>query len=160
MDLGFKRRRSPHLFDRLQPGGDRRERRFGLAVRHLRIGLQRQQDMLERPETVAVYPLSDLGQPLPAFAGDHERPSSFAKGHAVKPRDALFLADPQSPSGIVGDRRWLAAKEVKKRGPTQRLGEGKRVPERLGAFYRCPQLVEGPIRITEHPGDQHQPELA
>jgi hypothetical protein len=48
---------------------------------------------------------------------------------------------------------------VNERGVTQRLGEGQRVPERLGAFYRCPQLVEGPIRITEHPGDQRQEEL-
>ena len=46
--LGFKRR-SAHLFDRLQPGGGRRERRFGLADRQLRIGLQRQQPTLEPP---------------------------------------------------------------------------------------------------------------
>ena len=48
MELGFKRR-SPRLFDRLQPGGDRRKRRFGLADRQLRIGLQRQQHILEHP---------------------------------------------------------------------------------------------------------------
>ena len=34
------------------------------------------------------------------------------------------------------------------------------MPERLGASYRCPQLIEGPIRVTEHPGDQHREELA
>ena len=48
MELRFKRR-SPHLFDRPQPGGDRRKRRFGVAGRQLRIGLQRQQDMLVPP---------------------------------------------------------------------------------------------------------------
>jgi hypothetical protein len=32
MEFRFKRR-PPHLFDRLQPGGDRRKRRFGLADR-------------------------------------------------------------------------------------------------------------------------------
>src|SRR6516164_5449359 len=37
--LRFKRR-SPRLFNRLQPGGDRCERRFGLADRQLRIGLE------------------------------------------------------------------------------------------------------------------------
>jgi hypothetical protein len=61
-------------------------------------------------------------------------PHLFAKGNAVIPRDALFLADPQSPSGTVGGRRWLVAKDVNERGPPQRLGEGKRVPQRLGAF--------------------------
>jgi hypothetical protein len=71
-------------------------------------------------------------------------------------RDALLLADPQSPSGIVGGRRRLVAKDVNERGVTQRLGEGQRVPERLGASYRGPQLVEGPIRVTEHPGNQRQ----
>ncbi len=34
------------------------------------------------------------------------------------------------------------------------------MPERLGASYRCPELIEGPIRVTEHPGDQRQQELA
>jgi hypothetical protein len=34
------------------------------------------------------------------------------------------------------------------------------VPERLGAFYRCPQLIEGPIRVAEHPRNQHRVELA
>ena len=42
MELRFKRR-SPNLFDHLQAGGDRRERRFGRADRQLRVGLQRQQ---------------------------------------------------------------------------------------------------------------------
>jgi len=46
------------------------------------------------------------------------------------PRHALFLADPQSPSSVVGGRRRLAAKDVNERGPVQRLGEGKRVPPR------------------------------
>jgi hypothetical protein len=52
--LRFKRR-SPHLFDRLQPGGGRRERRFGLAGRQLRIGLQRQRKVL-RGSRVAPSP--------------------------------------------------------------------------------------------------------
>ena len=159
IELRFKRR-SPRLFDRLQPGGDRRKRRFGFADRQLRIGLQRQQHMLAHPKTVAVHPLANLGQPLLAFAGDAERPSVRAKGKRVILRDALLLADPQSPSGIVGGRRWLVAKDVNERGVTQRLGEGQRVPERLGASYRCPQLIEGPIRVTEHPGDQRREELA
>ena len=38
MELGFKRR-SPHLFDRLQSGGDRRKRGFGFAGRQLGVGL-------------------------------------------------------------------------------------------------------------------------
>jgi len=36
IELGFKRR-SPRLFDRIQPGGDRRKRRFGFADRQLRM---------------------------------------------------------------------------------------------------------------------------
>ncbi len=76
-------------------------------------------------------------------------------------RDAVLLADPQSPFGIVGGRRWLVAKDVNEGGgETQRLGEGQRVPERLGASYRCLELIEGPIRVTEHPGNQHRLELA
>jgi hypothetical protein len=146
IELGFKRRRSPHLFDRLQPGGDRCQRRFRFADRQLRIGLQRQQNMLERPSTVAVHPLAVLGQPLLAFAGDAERPSAHAKGIRLPVGDALLLADPQSPFGTVGGRRWLVAKDVNEGDPTQRLGEGHRVPKRLGASYRCPQLLKGPIR--------------
>ena len=34
------------------------------------------------------------------------------------------------------------------------------MPERLGTSYRCPQLIEGPIRVTEHPGNQRREELA
>ena len=34
------------------------------------------------------------------------------KGKRVLLRDVLLLADPQSPSGIVGGRRWLVAKDV------------------------------------------------
>ncbi|HMD66805.1 MAG TPA: hypothetical protein VKG22_09195 [Stellaceae bacterium] len=34
------------------------------------------------------------------------------------------------------------------------------MPERLGASYRCPELIEGPIRVTEHPVNDHRPELA
>jgi hypothetical protein len=133
--LGFKRR-SPRLFDRFQPGSDRRERRFGFADRQLRIGLQRQQHMLQHPWTVAVHPLNNLSQPLLAFAGDAQRPSVRAKGDRVKLRDVLLLADLQSPPSIVGGRRRLVAKDVNERGPTQRLCEGHRVPEGLGAFYR------------------------
>ena len=75
-------------------------------------------------------------------------------------RDALLLADPQSPSGVVGGRRGLVAKDVNERNETQGLGEGERVPERLGAPHRCPELIEGPIRVPEHPGDQRRLELA
>ena len=108
--------------------------------------------MLQHPNTVVVHPLNNLGQPLLAFAEGGERPSIRAKGIRVKLRDAVLLADPQSPSGTVGDRRWLAAKDVNERGAlTQCLGEGQRVPERLCALYRCPQLIEGSIRVTEHP---------
>ena len=78
-ELRFKRR-SSHLFHRLQPGGDRCKRRFGFAVRQLRVGLQRQQDMLARSYTEAVYPLSNLGQSLLAFARGAERPSVQTKG--------------------------------------------------------------------------------
>jgi hypothetical protein len=135
MELRFKRR-SPGHCHRLQPGGDRRKRRFGLGDRQSRIGLQRQQNMLERPKTVTVQPLSNLGQPLLAFARDAERPSTREKGKRVKMRDVLLLADPQSPLGIVGGRRRLVAKDVNERDPTQRLGEGQRVAERLGTCYR------------------------
>ena len=38
MELGFKRG-SPHLYDRLQPGSDRRECGFGFAGRQLGVGL-------------------------------------------------------------------------------------------------------------------------
>src|SRR4029077_16656788 len=95
----------------LLPGGDRRKRRFGFADRQLRIGLQRRQDMLERP-MVTLQPLSNLGQSLLAFARDVERPSTRAKGKRLIHRDALLFADPQSPPGIVGGRRWLVAKDV------------------------------------------------
>jgi hypothetical protein len=43
------------------------------------------------------------------------------------------------------------AKDVNEGNPTQRMGEGHGVAERLGTSYRCPQLIEGPIRVTEHP---------
>ena len=93
MELRFERR-SPHLFDRLQPGGDRGKRRFGLADRRLRVGLQRQQNMLAHTTTVAFHPLCDLVLPLLAVAGGAERPSSFAKGKRLVLRpDALLLAD-------------------------------------------------------------------
>ena len=94
MELGFKRRRSSRLFDRLQPSGGRRERRFGLAARQLRIGLQGQQYMLVHPKTVAVQPFSNLGQPLLAFAGRAESHAFHAKGDRVVLRDAVLLADP------------------------------------------------------------------
>jgi hypothetical protein len=41
-----------------------------------------------------------------------------------------------------------------------RLGEGQRVPKRLGTSYRCRQLLDGPIRLAEHPGNQRQVKLA
>jgi len=75
-------------------------------------------------------------------------------------RHALLLGDPQSPFGIGGGRRRVVAKDVNERGETQRCDEGKRVPERLGGSYPCPQLVEGPIRVTEHPGNPCHVELA
>src|SRR5205823_1989013 len=128
--------------------------------RQLRVCLKRQQHMLARPKTEGVQPCSNLGQSLLAFAGGGERPSIHAKGDRVKLRDALLLANPQSPSGIVGGRRWLVAKDVNEGGETQRLGKAHRVPERLGADYRCPEFIEGPIRITEHPGNHHRPDLA
>ena len=34
------------------------------------------------------------------------------------------------------------------------------MPERLSASYRCPQLIERPIRVAEHPGDQHREDVA
>jgi hypothetical protein len=152
--LGFKRR-SPRLFNRLQSGGDRSKRRFGLADRQLRVGLQRQQDMLARP-MVTLRPLCDLDRSLLAFAGDGERPSTHAKGKRVPPRDAVLLADPQSPFGTIGGRRWLAAKDVYEGNERQRLGEGQRVAERLGISYRCAHLIEGPIRVTKHPGNRRR----
>src|SRR5262245_18381375 len=115
--------------------------------------------MMARPSSEAVYPSCNLGQPLLAFAGDAERPSIRAKANRVIVRDVLLLADPQSPSGMVGGGRWLAAKNVNERGPTQRLGEGQRVPDPLGTSYRCPELLERPIRVTHHPRDHHRPEL-
>ena len=72
----------------------------------------------------------------------------------------MLLADPQRPFGIVGDRRRLVARYVNEGGEKQRLGEGLRVPERLGASYRGTQLLEGTTRVAEHPGDQRQVELA
>jgi hypothetical protein len=60
---------------------------------------------------------------------------------------------------MVGGRRWLVAKGVNERSVTQHPGEGQRVPERLGASYRCPELIEGPIRVTEHPGNQHRVDM-
>jgi hypothetical protein len=158
MELRFKRR-SSRLLDRLQPGGDRRKRRFGLADRQLRIGLQRQQ-VLKQPRSVALYPLCDLGESLLAFAGDGERPSVLAKGKCVILRDAVLLEDAQRPSSIVGGRQWVAAKDVDERGETQCLSEGQRVVERLGTSDRCSQLIEGPVRVTQHPANERREGLA
>jgi hypothetical protein len=88
------------------------------------------------------------------------RPAVRAKGGPVVVLDAVLLADPQNPSGIVGDRRWLVAKDVKERGVPQRLGEGEGVPERLGTSYRCLQFIEGAIRVPEHPRNVREVELA
>ena len=107
-----------------------------------------------------LHPLSNLRQSFLAFAGGAERPSPHAKAKRVVLRDAVLFADAQSPSGMLGDRRWLVAKDMDERGETQRLGEGQRVPECLGISYRCPQLIEGPIRVTEYPGYERQEELA
>jgi hypothetical protein len=116
--------------------------------------------MLERPKTMGVQPLLDLGQSLLAFAGGAERPSVHTKGNRLPFGYALLLADPQSPSDVVGGRRWLEAKDVNEANEEQRLGEGKRMPERVGAFYCCPQLVDGSIRVAEHPRHERQEELA
>ena len=158
MELGFERR-SPHLFDRLQPGSDRHKRRCGLADRQQRVGLQPQQDMLAHPKTVAPYRPFNLRQSLLAFAGSGERPAVRAKGDQVILRVALLLADPQSPSGMVGGSRRIAAKDVNVGGPLQHPGERQRVPQRLGASCRGPQLREGSIRVAEHPRNQPQIEL-
>jgi hypothetical protein len=83
-----------------------------------------------------------------------------AKGKRLPLRNALLLADPQSPFGTVGGRRWLVAKDVKEGSETQCLGEGVGVFDRLGTSYRCPELLKGPIRVTLHPGDEHREELA
>jgi hypothetical protein len=74
--------------------------------------------------------------------------------------DAVLLAYPQNPSGIVGGRRRLVAKDVNVRGVRQCVGEGQRAPECLGASYRCLELIEGPIRVAEHPGNERQVALA
>jgi hypothetical protein len=73
---------------------------------------------------LAIHPLANLGQPLLAFAGHADRPSIGAKGLSVILRDAVLLADPQSPSGALGGRRRLVAKDVNERGEAQCLGEG------------------------------------
>src|ERR1700746_2861061 len=112
--------------------------------------------MLERSKTIAVHPLSNLRQSLLAFAGDAESPSVLTKSKRPPMRYALLLADSQNPSGTVGGRRWLVAKDVNEGDVTQCLGEGQRVPERLGASHCRRQLLEGPIRVAEHPGDHHR----
>src|SRR5258708_19989086 len=98
-----------------------------------------------------LHPLSNLRQSLLAFAGGAERPSPHAEAKRVVLRDAVLFADAQSPSGMLGDRRWLVAKDVDERGETQRLGEGQRVPDRLAIPYRYPHLLHVPIRQTHHP---------
>jgi hypothetical protein len=90
----------------------------------LGVGLERQQHVLRRAKTVAVHPLNNLGQPLLALARGAERPSLRTKGDRVILRDAVLLADPQSPFGIVGGGRRLAAKDVNERNETQCFGEG------------------------------------
>ena len=53
--------------------------------------------MLARPKTVAFYSLCDLDRSLLLCARGAERPAVRAKGDRVKLRDAVLLADPQSP---------------------------------------------------------------
>ena len=59
-----------------------------------------------------------------------------AKGGRGPMRDAPLLADAQGSARHIPGRRWLAAKNVNERGAIQRLGEGQRVPERLGLANR------------------------
>jgi hypothetical protein len=93
MELRFKRR-SPRLFDRLQPHSDGYKCRFGSADRQLRIGLQPQQNMVVRPKTVTVQPLGNLGQPLLAFARGAERPSVLTTGLRLILLEVVLLANP------------------------------------------------------------------
>src|SRR4051812_11355229 len=108
--------------------------------------------MLVCPKPVSFHSLGNLGQALLAFAGNAARPSVHTKCIRLNAPDAVLLADPQSLFGAVGRRRWLAEKDANERGLTQRLDKGQRVPKRLGASYRCPQLLERPVRVAEHPG--------
>ena len=90
---------------------------------------------------------NNRAQPFPARPSRASR--TRASDHrANEYRVVLCCWVPQSPSGVVGGRRWLAAKDVNEANEEQRLGEGKRVPERVGAFYCCPQLLDGSIRVT------------
>ena len=73
---------------------------------------------------------------------------------------SLTVPAPASKASLVGGSRWLVAKDVNERSPTQRYREGKRVPERLGVSYRCNEFFQGPIRVAEHPGNQRQVNLA
>src|SRR6266436_1110483 len=98
--------------------------------------------MLAHPKTVTVYCLANLGQSLLAFAGGVERPAVRTKRDRVILREAVLLTHPQSPCGIVRGRRRLAAKDVNVGGPLQHPGEGKWVPQPLGASYRCPELLD------------------
>ena len=105
IELGFKRR-SPHLFHRLQPSGDRCKRRFGFANHQLYIALQRQQDKSAVPTTVAFYSLGNLGQPLLGFTGASERPPVHTK--------CVRMIHPQNPGCSTYEGRnprdpdWLA----------------------------------------------------
>jgi hypothetical protein len=103
MELGLQRR-SPHLFDRLQPGGDRRERRFGLAGRQLRIGLQRQQKVL-RGSRVARSPGCGLRLlPLAARVGRH-RARSRACDRDRRNRRHEIRSDAAAESGALSEAR-------------------------------------------------------
>jgi hypothetical protein len=51
-------------------------------------------------------------------------------------RHALLLGDPQSPFGIGGGRRRVVAKDVNKRGKTQRCGVVSRRRESAMLYER------------------------
>jgi len=116
--------------------------------------------MLERARTVGVQPLFEFG-PVPSrFRRIRRTPIRSNKGHT--PDTERFAAPCRSPKPVRHNRRPpMARGERCERGQRNTaLGEGKRMPERLGSSNRCPQLLEGPIRVAEHPGNEHRPELA
>jgi hypothetical protein len=116
-ELGFKLR-SPPFFHRLQPGGDRYKRRFGVADRRLRIGLQRQQEMLARPKTVSVQPLANLRQPRLALS----RP--FCRG-----------SDATNAANALGLRQRRIAPK-----PTRALPRNSRVENNTGTLHPVRRL--------------------
>jgi len=110
MELCFKRR-SPRLFHHLQPGGERRKCRFGPADRQLRVGLQRQQYMLDRPKTEAVYSCAIWASP---FSLSPETPSAHPSAQranachrAMCCCSQIRKADPAESAAADGSRRKM-----------------------------------------------------